>query len=140
MLKPRDKRKERPMAEQQTETWDLWYPKAAATGLPFARGRVDAGAMVMLVHAVPPVLTVTVRDSQEQLVATGKDLAMTADTPITRLTRRGDQIKREDIWPGPGEIGHLVLLPGGEAGVLKAWWHADDQSEWRWQIELYNRK
>lgn len=23
------------------EIWDLWYPGAAATGLPFARGRLD---------------------------------------------------------------------------------------------------
>lgn len=22
-------------------------------------------------------------------------------------------------------------------GVLKAWWHADDHSEWRWQVEFY---
>ncbi|MEZ4726233.1 MAG: hypothetical protein R3E79_03755 [Caldilineaceae bacterium] len=128
------------MAEQQTETWDLWYPKAAATGLPFARGRVDAGAMVMLVHAAPPVLTATVRTDKEQMVARGKDLEMTADTPITRLTRRGDQIEREDIWPDAADLGHLVILPGGEVGVLKAWWHAADHSEWRWQIELYNHK
>ena len=26
---------------QPMETWDLWYPGAAATGLPFARGRLD---------------------------------------------------------------------------------------------------
>jgi hypothetical protein len=31
-----------------------------------------------------------------------------------------------------------VILPGGEAGILKSWWHADDHSEWRWQIEFYN--
>lgn len=128
------------MAEQQTEMWDLWYPKAAATGLPFARGRIDAGATVMLVHAAPPVLTAFVRTDKEQMVAMGKDLEMTADTPITRLTRRGDQIEREDIWPDAEDLEHLVILPGGEVGTLKAWWHADDHSEWRWQIELYNHK
>lgn len=128
------------MAEKQTETWDLWYGKAAATGLPFARGRVAAGNSVMLVHAAPPVLTVTVRDDNEQPVAQGKDLAMTEKTPIARLSRRGDQIERVDIWPSQNEIGQLVILPGGEVGLLKSWWHADDQSEWRWQIELYNHK
>ena len=128
------------MAAQQTETWDLWYPKAAATGLPFARGQVDAGATVMLVHAAPPTLTVTVRDGNEQVIAIGKDLAMTEDTPMTRLTRRNTQIERVDIWPNAADLGQLVLLAGGEVGMLKAWWHADDHSEWRWQIELYNRR
>ena len=128
------------MAEQQTETWDLWYPKAGATGLPFARGRVDAGATVMLVHAAPPVLTAFVRADNEQVIAIGKDLAMTEDTPMTRLTRRNTQIERVDIWPNAADLGQLVLLAGGEVGMLKAWWHADDHSEWRWQIELYNRR
>jgi hypothetical protein len=31
-----------------------------------------------------------------------------------------------------------VILPGGEAAILKAWWNAEDRKEWRWQIELYN--
>jgi hypothetical protein len=33
-----------------------------------------------------------------------------------------------------------VILPGGEVGTLVQWWHSDDRSEWRWQIELYNRR
>jgi hypothetical protein len=127
------------MAQQTTEEWDLWYPKAAATGLPFARGRI-AGTSVLLVHAAPPVLTVTVRDGAGRVVATGIDLEATGDTPIARLTRRGDQVERADIWPGADDIDRLVLLPGGEAGTLKQWWHADDRSEWRWQIELYNHR
>ena len=32
------------------ETWDLWFPGAAATGLSFARARMDPSDMV-LVHA-----------------------------------------------------------------------------------------
>jgi hypothetical protein len=31
-----------------------------------------------------------------------------------------------------------VILPGGEIGILTAWWNADDGSEWRWSIELRN--
>ncbi len=81
------------MAEQTTQDWDLWYPKACATGIPFARGRIE-GVDVMLVHAAPPVLTVTVRDADGQALAEGKDLEQTDDTPITRLTRRGDRIER----------------------------------------------
>jgi hypothetical protein len=121
------------------QEWDLWYPKAAATGIPFARGRI-AGADVLLVHAAPPLLTATVRDSEGRVLAEGKDLAATAETPIARLTRRGRRIEREDIWPADQDLGQLVLLPGGEVGTLKQWWHADDHSEWRWQIELYNHR
>jgi hypothetical protein len=127
------------MPDQPTQEWDLWYPKAAATGLPFARGHI-AGAEVILVHAAPPVLTVTVRDSAGGVIATGSDLEATDDTPIARLTRHGDRVERVDIWPNEQAIGQLVLLPGGEVGTLKQWWHADDYSEWRWQIELYNHR
>jgi hypothetical protein len=128
------------MAEPQVEIWDLWYPKAASTGLSFARGRIDAGVEHLLVHAPPEVLTVTVRSADGQVLAEGQDLNRSADTPMARLRRRGRQIVREDIWPGAEEIGLLVILPGGEVGVLRQWWHAADHSEWRWQIELYNHR
>lgn len=55
------------MTAAQTETWDLWYPKAGATGLPFARGRVAAEATVMLVHAAPPIFSAAVRTANEQI-------------------------------------------------------------------------
>ena len=45
---------------QPMETWDLWYPGAAATGLPFARGRLDP-TDVLWVHSAPKKLDVTVR-------------------------------------------------------------------------------
>ena len=121
------------------EEWDLWYPKAGATGIPFARGRID-GASVMLVHAAPPAVTVTVRDGDGNVVAEGKDLDATDETPIMRLTRNGNRVEREDIWPAEADLGRLALLPGGEVGTLIMWWHAEDHSEWRWQIELYNHR
>jgi hypothetical protein len=122
-----------------SEDWDLWYPKAAATGIPFARGRVEP-AEIMLVHAAPPVLTVSVRSGDGTLVAQGVDLEATADTPITRLTRQGNRIQREDIWPGADDIGRLILLPGGEVGTLLHWWNAADHSAWRWRVEFYNHR
>ena len=105
---------------QLMETWDMWFPGAAATGIPFARSKIQ-GTEVLLVHAAPPRLTAT------------------ADTPITRLTRRGKMIVREDIWPEAADFGRVVILPGGEAGKLLDWWHAEDRSEWRWRVEFYNR-
>src|SRR5438105_12931773 len=107
------------MAEQKTEDWEIWYPKAGATGLPFARGRIGENADIMLVHAAPQVLTVTVRSGDGQALVEGKDLEATDDTPITRLTRRGNRIERADIWPSAEDIGRLVLLAGGEVGTLK---------------------
>lgn len=127
------------MAENTGELWDLWYPQAGATGLPFGRGRI-AGAEELLVHAAPPLLSVTVRDAAGRVLAQGDDLAATADTPIARLRRRGARVEREDIWPDDAQLGQLVLLAGGEVGTLMRWWHAEDHSEWRWQIELYNHR
>jgi hypothetical protein len=128
------------MSHHKTETWDLWYPKAGATGIPFGRGRIAAGATTLLIHAAPQVLTATVYGDEGQVLALGKDLQAAHDTPISRLTRDGATMQREDIWPGEQEIGQLVMLPGGEVGTLRAWWHAGDHSEWRWQVELYNRR
>lgn len=128
------------MAKEQNETWDLWYPKAGATGISFGRGGVAAGVETMLVHAAPEMLTVTIQNQDGQTLATSQDLARTMDTPISRLTRHGNRIEREDIWPTDADLGQLVILPGGEVGTLKQWWHAEDYSEWRWQIELYNHR
>jgi len=127
------------MAGQGQQIWDLWYPAAAAQGLPFARGRLDA-TDTLLVHAAPGVLRVEVRDDGGAPLARGDNLARTADTPMVRLTRRGETIAREDVWPGEGDIGRPVILPGGEVGILRAWWNAPDEQEWRWQVEFYNHR
>jgi hypothetical protein len=121
------------------EIWELWYPKAAATGLSFARSKID-GAETLLVHAAPPVLSVLVRDENGELLAEGVDLEATADTPMTRLERQGKRIQRLDIWPQENDIEKIVLLPGGEAGILTYWWNAEDHSEWRWRVEFYNQR
>lgn len=127
------------MAEQTLQEWDLWYSKAAANGLPFARSRIDPVGMV-LVHSAPEVLTVTVRDGDGQVIAEGVDLERSGDSPMTRLRMVGEQVRREEVWPEDQDTGTIVLLPGGEAGRLLCWWNKADQSEWRWQIEFYNKK
>jgi hypothetical protein len=128
-----------PSTNQSIEIWDLWYPHGGATGVSFARGRLDA-TNVLLVHAAPQSLTVEVRTDAGQRVAQGRDLPQTADRPMARLTRRGEQVKREDIWPTETDIGRPVILPGGEVGILQSWWNAEDGSEWRWQVEFYNHR
>src|SRR4030095_10897941 len=110
------------------QIWDVWYPQAGATGVPFARGRL-AATNILWVHAAPPVLTIEVRTDDGQRIAFAKDLPQTADRPMTQLTLNGDQITREDRWPTQNDLGGLVILPGGEVGKLISWWNAGDESE-----------
>lgn len=123
------------------EIWDLWIPSVGATGLSFGRSRVDADAAgdCVLVHAAPERLSVTVRSADGRLRAEGLDLERREPGPMSRLIRDGASIRLEDGWPSEADLGRLVLLPGGEAGVLTAWWHADDRREWRWSVEFSNR-
>jgi hypothetical protein len=122
------------------ETWDLWFPGAGATGLPFARGRLDA-TQVLWVHAAPAQLDVTIRDARDGVVARGSGLERAGERlPLTRLSRHGETIERQDRWPTRTDLGTPVILPGGEVGILKAWWNAEDGSEWRWQVEFYNHR
>jgi hypothetical protein len=123
------------------EVWDLWFPGPGATGMSFARSRVnanDTGERV-LVHAAPVKLQVTVRDAAGNVIASGDSLERHQPGPMSFLVRRGATITLEDGWPTDEDIGRVVILPGGEAGILKSWWNADDRKEWRWQLEFYNQ-
>ena len=122
------------------EIWDLWYPNAGVQGLAFCRARLDQVEEV-LVHAAPESLRVEVRADGGALLAKGDQLHLEGSYfPMTRLRREGERGLRTDGWPTLADVGRVVLLPGGEAGVLKAWWNAPDGSEWRWSVEFYNRK
>lgn len=122
------------------EIWDLWYPNAGAQGLAFCRARLDPADEV-LVHAAPDALRVEVRADDGAVLASGDQLRLAGPYfPMTRLRREGGRIVREDGWPKAGDIGGVVLLPGGETGILREWWNAEDGSAWRWSIEFYNRR
>ena len=121
----------------QLQYWTIWYPKAAATGLLLGRALV-APTGTALLHAPPGVITVEVSDGAGNSLAAGKDLERTQDSPICRLTVKGSKVVREDMWPTVADIGSIVILPGGEAGVLKRWWNSPDKTEWRWEVEFYN--
>jgi len=121
------------------EIWDLWYPGAAATGLPFARGRLNR-TDVMWVHAAPRKLEVTVRGWDGKVRARGDVSRDGAYMPMARLEVTGDSITREDRWPTQDDLGSLVILPGGEVGTLVEWWNEPDGHEWRWRVEFYNRR
>jgi hypothetical protein len=84
-----------------TELWDLWFPNAGATGLSFARCRVDAevAAGRVLVHAAPRHLEVVVRNEGGDIVAEGHDLRRGAGGPMSLLVRDGATIRLQDHWP-----------------------------------------
>jgi hypothetical protein len=117
--------------------WELRNPDGGAQGLEFAKARM-ASHRVVLVHAAPTRLNVAVRSLNEQLIAIGTDLHAPGETPISRLTLDDLRIVRENIWPGEGDLGLPVILPGGEVGIMTAWWNAEDHSAWRWSLELSN--
>jgi hypothetical protein len=122
------------------EVWDLWFPDAGATGVSFARSRVEADAAGdrLLVHAAPTLLDVTVRNEAGEVLAQGEHLERREKGPMSFLVRRHREITLEDGWPTQADLGRLVILPGGEAGILHEWWNAEDKSEWRWSVEFYN--
>lgn len=133
-----DTKHEAPLPQSQTVLWELWYPEAAATGMPFARGRLNP-TPVLWVHSAPATLAVAVRADDGRLLARGEDLARSGPhVPMTRLWLDGEQVRREDRWPAAADCGGLVLLPGGEVGTLLDWWNAVDGSEWRWRVQFYN--
>jgi hypothetical protein len=118
--------------------WSLRYPFAAATGVEFARGRLDP-TPVLLAHAAPEALSVEVYENGSRLVAIGQDLIRKgASTPITKLTMDGERITRDDIWPMEDDIGLPVILSGGEVGILTAWSNAPDHTSWEWSVRFSN--
>jgi hypothetical protein len=128
------------MVSDKVHTWEIWYPGAAATGLQHARARIDP-AEVVWVHAVPRKVAITVRQGDDRVVARGEPLAREGGyKPMTRFAMSGDSITREDRWPTDDDLGSVVILPGGEAGILTAWWNAEDGSSWRWSVEFSNSR
>jgi hypothetical protein len=119
--------------------WSIRSTDGGATGLEFANARI-APATEVLVHATPSTIDVAVYENGGILVAIGEGLKATDDAPITRLRIDGLRVLREETWPTADDEGTVVILCGGEAGVLQRWWNDDERTEWRWQLELSNRR
>ena len=127
------------MPAQEQQVWDLWIPDVGATGISFARGRLDA-TNVIIVHAAPEKLNGEVRDHQGNVLARGENLPRITNSPMARLRRQGNKITREDVWPTEADYGTLVIVAGGEVGTLQKWWNDAGQQEWRWSLEFYNHR
>jgi hypothetical protein len=121
--------------------WQLRSAEGGSAGLEFARSAIDPSRTV-LVHAAPSRLDVEVLANGEHLIAIGRDLqpeGEEGDTPMTRLVIDGTRVLRSQLWPDTADLGSVVLLPGGEAGVLQSWVTDPERSSWTWSLELRGR-
>src|SRR5436309_6835498 len=122
----------------ETYVWEIRNPDGGASGLEFARG-TSSPTDVMLVHAAPSRLNVEVRTWEGEPVAAGRNLRHDEPAPMSKLTISGRAVSRENLWPTDEHVGRPVILPGGEVGILTAWWNDEVGQEWRWSLEFSNR-
>ena len=116
--------------------WLLRSTDGGAQGLEFARAHTDV-VSTLLVHAAPAALNVDVLENGERLIATGRDLDADGEpAPMARLFIDGVRVVRSTIWPDDADVGSVVLLAGGEAGILRAWSNDPERSRWTWSLEL----
>lgn len=118
--------------------WEIRTP-GGMLGIEVAKSVTEA-CPVVLAHSLPEKVSVIVRDGHGTEVASGSDLGADDQTPMARLSLAGRRIERAQVWPEGADIGRPVILPGGEVGILREWWNAEDGSEWRWRVEFHNRK
>jgi hypothetical protein len=120
-------------AAAASHVWAVRSADGGADGLEFARARVDSVDSV-LVHAAPRELDVEVFAAGERLIAAADRLLPDEgpDSPMTRLTIDGVSVLREAVWPTERDLGSIVILPGGEAGLLQSW--EDDRRRWTWSL------
>ena len=121
-------------------TWSLRSGDGGMNGLEFARATTAGDLRRVLVHAAPRELEVEVRAEDDTLVARGTVERDGDYIPMTLLTIDGDRITRDEVWPTAEHERLPVLLAGGEVGVLLRWENADDETWWRWAVELSNHR
>lgn len=119
--------------------WEIRNPDGGMLGFEFARSISDEFEEI-LVHAAPSVIDVIVRTNDDKKVAEGSALRADGDSPMARLQLVEGKVIRTQIWPTEADLEKPVIFPGGEVGILKSWWNPADESEWRWQVELYNHR
>lgn len=117
--------------------WEVRNPDGGMLGMEVARSIMQPTEKV-LGHAFPQRVDVEVRDSGGNLVAKGEGLESGEPIPMARFRIDGTSVSRQQAWPDRSDYGSPVILPGGEVGILKKWWNAEDGSEWRWEVEFYN--
>lgn len=119
-------------------TWNVRSRDGGMNGLEFSRCTTASGFSRVLVHAAPARMSVDLTDDDGRTIARA-DLDRAGDySPMTLLEIASGSVRRTEVWPTDELYGVLVILAGGEAGLLKRWHHADDHSWWRWSVEFAN--
>jgi hypothetical protein len=122
-------------------TWSIRSRDAGMNGLEFSRLTTAGGFTQVLVHAAPALAEMEVTTEDGEPVARGRvDREGKWVSPMSLIELHDGELSRTEVWPEQEHIGMLVLLSGGEAGVLQKWEHADDHAWWRWSIEFSNHK
>ncbi len=121
-------------------TWRLRSRDGGMNGLEFSECLTAGDQRQVLVHAAPAGLSVEVRDDDGSLVARGDVDRVGEYSPMTLLHLDGTAVSRREVWPDAAHEGVVVLLAGGEAGLLTRWQHAEDRQWWRWTLELSNHR
>ena len=47
---------------------------------------------------------------------------------MTLVELEGSALRRSEVWPTGDMYGLPVLLSGGEAGILREWYHCQDRN------------
>jgi hypothetical protein len=121
-------------------TWSIRTRDGAMNGLEFSRCTTAGGFTRALIHAAPARAAIEVTTEDGQVVARGDADRHAEYSPMTLVELGDGEIRRTEIWPEEEHLGLMVLLAGGEAGILKAWQHAEDHSWWQWSLEFSNHK
>jgi hypothetical protein len=121
-------------------TWTIRSRDGGMNGLEFSRCTTAGGFTRVLIHAAPAKATIEVMTDDGQVVARGDVDREGRYSPMTLLELDDGDVRRTEVWPTQEHLGLIVLLAGGEGGVLTAWQHAEDHSWWRWSLEFSNHK
>lgn len=119
-------------------TWSIRSRDGGMNGLEFCRCLTTGGQAKVLVHAAPAQASVEVVADDGSQVANGDADRRGDYSPMTLLELADGSVRRTEVWPDDSLLGTVVLLAGGEAGLLTSWRHADDRSWWQWSIEFSN--
>lgn len=119
-------------------TWNIRSRDGAMNGLEFSRATTASEFRRVLLHAAPAQASVEVVDDDGRRIVRADVDRDGEYSPMTLLELADGDVRRSEVWPGQEHYGLLVLLSGGEVGVLQRWEHADDHSWWRWSVEFSN--
>ena len=118
--------------------WTIRTRDGGMNGVEFSCCTTAAGFARVLVHAAPAMAEMEVRSDDDELIARGEITRDGDYSPMTLVELDDGTLRRSEVWPDDTYLGALVLLSGGEAGVLQSWEHAADHSWWRWSVEFAN--